>query len=940
MNILYVEDNPGDADLARRALRKSAPHFNLDLVGTQREALARLSEPEASRYDPVLTDMRLPNGDGLAILTHIRGRSLPLAVVLITGAGDEETAVAVLKAGADDYVVKRGDYLARLPLTLEDALHHYRAEAVRRTRPLRVLYAEHNATDVDLTRRHLAAHAPHIHLDVVGTAPEVLQRLPQTSEVRETSEVYYDLLLLDYRLPGLNALELLKELRQVRGLDVPVVLVTGRGDEEVALQALKLGAADYVPKNPGYLYQLPSVLENVFHRAQLAREQAALRESEARFRRLAENAQDLIYRYRFTPTPGFEYVSPAATTITGYTPEEHYADPDLGFKLVHPDDRPLLEKYFQGEGVFRQPITLRWVHKDGTVIWTEQRNVPIYDEAGNLVALEGIARDVTERVRAEEQVRSLATKLKAIARPARQMSALLNLDALVQQVVQSLQEITGCYNVNLFLRENDAVVFAAGRGGYVDGRPPLGYRLPLGQGIIGHVAQTGQPLPVPDVSQDPHYVAWEGLPHTRSELAVPVKRGDRVLGVIDMQSTELNAFDAADLEALGVLADQLAVALENTRLFEETQRRLAYLQALRNVDMAITASLDLRVTLDVLLDQVITQLHVDAAAVLLFNPHMHTLEYAAGRGFRTAALRHTSLRLGDGLAGRAALERQTVSISDLRLPIADLEGGQSEIGNLKSAIQQEGFVAYYGAPLVAKGQIKGVLEIFHRAPLVPAPEWLDFLEAMAAQTAIAIDNVELFESLQRANVELTLAYDTTLEGWALALELRDYETEGHTRRVADLTMRLARAMGVSDAELAHIHRGALLHDIGKMAISDTILLKPGPLTEDEWGVMRQHPVYAYKMLSPIAFLHRALDIPYCHHEKWDGTGYPRGLKGEQIPLAARIFAVVDVWDALLSARPYREAWPEEKVREYIQEQAGKHFDPQVVEVFLKTIERR
>jgi putative two-component system response regulator len=188
--------------------------------------------------------------------------------------------------------------------------------------------------------------------------------------------------------------------------------------------------------------------------------------------------------------------------------------------------------------------------------------------------------------------------------------------------------------------------------------------------------------------------------------------------------------------------------------------------------------------------------------------------------------------------------------------------------------------------------------------------------------------------LERANAELAEAYDTTLEGWSRALELRDQETDGHTRRVTEMTLRLARAMGLSEAERVHIRRGALLHDIGKMAIPDGILLKPGPLTPKEWSLMRHHPIYAHELLSPIRFLEPALDIPYCHHERWDGAGYPRGLKGEEIPLAARIFAVVDAWDALRSERPYHRALPEAEVRAQLQAQAGSHFDPAVVAAFL------
>ncbi|MBK8781620.1 MAG: HD domain-containing protein [Anaerolineales bacterium] len=183
--------------------------------------------------------------------------------------------------------------------------------------------------------------------------------------------------------------------------------------------------------------------------------------------------------------------------------------------------------------------------------------------------------------------------------------------------------------------------------------------------------------------------------------------------------------------------------------------------------------------------------------------------------------------------------------------------------------------------------------------------------------------------------ELTHAYDMTLEGWSRAMDLRDNETEGHTQRVTTMAVELASVMDISQADILHIRRGALLHDIGKMGVPDHILFKSDKLTSEDWILMRKHPELAYEMLAPITFLRPALNIPYCHHEKWDGTGYPRGLKGEEIPLAARIFSVADVWDALYYGRRYREGWSEKQVLDYIQEQSGKHFDPQVVEAFLK-----
>jgi putative nucleotidyltransferase with HDIG domain len=321
---------------------------------------------------------------------------------------------------------------------------------------------------------------------------------------------------------------------------------------------------------------------------------------------------------------------------------------------------------------------------------------------------------------------------------------------------------------------------------------------------------------------------------------------------------------------------------------------------------------------------------VDAADVLLLNPYTLTLEYAAGRGFRTRAVENARIRLGENFAGVAALEHRAVRLDN---PAQTQESPQ-----FAALWAGEGFAAYYAVPLVAKGQVKGVLEVFHRAPLAAERDWVSFLEALAGQAAIAIENAQLFDHLQHSNMDLVLAYDATIEGWARALDLRDKETEGHTRRVTVLTERLARTMGISEAEIVHIRRGAILHDIGKMAVPDNILLKPDKLTHEEWVIMSQHPQYALDMLVPITFLRPALDIPYRHHEKWDGSGYPHGLKGEQIPLAARVFAVIDVCDALSSDRPYRKAWSRAEMLEYIRSQAGAHFDPKIVDAFLALVE--
>ncbi|MBI4825376.1 MAG: PAS domain S-box protein [Nitrospirae bacterium] len=368
---------------------------------------------------------------------------------------------------------------------------------------------------------------------------------------------------------------------------------------------------------------------------------------------------------------------------------------------------------------------------------------------------------------------------------------------------------------------------------------------------------------------------------------------------------------------------------ERNRSEELVQRQLKRINALHSIDMAITSSIDLRVTLNIFLEQVITQLDLDAAAVLLLDEASMTLRYFASKGFRSAALKHANVRMGESYAGRAAKERHIISIPNLK--------DEPSAFKTSEHFSKEEFVTYFAVPLIAKGQVKGVLEIFKRTLFNADDEWLDFFNTVATQGAIAIDDATLFEDLKRSNVDLAIAYDSTIEGWARALDLRDKETEGHSRRVTEITISLARELGVKEEDIIHIKRGALLHDIGKMGIPDNILLKPGKLTDEEWRIMKNHPNLAHGMIYPVEYLRPALDIPFSHHEKWDGSGYPNGLKGNEIPLAARIFAIIDVWDALSSDRPYRKAWPKEKIIEYIRSESGIHFDPDIVETFLNLI---
>ena len=360
-------------------------------------------------------------------------------------------------------------------------------------------------------------------------------------------------------------------------------------------------------------------------------------------------------------------------------------------------------------------------------------------------------------------------------------------------------------------------------------------------------------------------------------------------------------------------------------------RQIQQFSALRSIDLAIASGLDLNLLLSMLLDQVTALLHIDAVSILLLNSKTNMLEFTAGKGFYSNSLQHTHLKLGEGYAGRVAVERKMLNIPDLTQNGAEF--------NRSPHFMQEHFLSYHGVPLMAKGRTLGVLELFHRSALHPDADWLDFLVMIAGQAAIAIDSGLMFKEVQRSNMELNLAYDATIEGLSRAMDLRDKRTEEHARRVTETTIGLAVRLGVGGSDLVHIRRGAILHDIGKVAIPDDILFKPGPLAEEEWEIMRRHPTIAVDLLSPVTYLAPALDIPHWHHEKWDGTGYPDGLNGNQIPFPARMFALVDVYDALISDRPYRSAWSKRDAVAYIESQSGKHFDPKIVPEFLDLIRK-
>lgn len=621
----------------------------------------------------------------------------------------------------------------------------------------------------------------------------------------------------------------------------------------------------------------------------------ALREAELKYRELVERLPVVVYTSELGAAGVWRYVSPQIESLLGFTPQEWMADPNLWYQQVHPDDRDRQEAleeqaYARGEAFDAE---YRILTRDGQEVWVRDTAHILPPREGELPIVQGVLVDISERKHAEG-----ASSLS-------RAQLLANLENTPNVAIQWYDESGKIQYWNPASESLYGWKSAEALGKTLGQLIHTLEEQAEFMRILHEVRETGKPFGPYEARIHRHEgsAGWV----LATTFSMPMGEGKTGFVCMDVDITERKQME------------------------DQIKRQLDHLKALRVIDMTITASADLRLSLQAILKQTISQLQVDAVDILLLNPTTHILEYADGMGFRTKGVERTTVRIGEGYAGRAALERRMVSIHALYESMESL--------SRRTLLEGENFSDYYGAPLIAKGEVKGVLEVFHRSPIQADQEWIDFLEALTGQAGLAIDNATLFQSLQRSNLELGMAYESTLEGWSAALDLRDKETEGHTVRVTDLTLQLAKQMGIKDKELAYIRRGALLHDIGKMGVPDRILLKPDNLTNEELEIMQRHPVYAYELLSRIEYLRPALNIPYCHHEKWDGSGYPRSLKGEEIPLEARIFAIVDVYDALTSDRPYRPAWTKEKALEHIRSLSGAHFDPKVVDAFLELLDQ-
>ncbi|MEX2533975.1 MAG: HD domain-containing phosphohydrolase [Trueperaceae bacterium] len=930
LRVLILEDNEDDTHLLLRSLRQNG--FEVDPVVANDESKYRAAIYED--LDLILADFSLPGFDAPRALEILNDSALDVPFIVVTGTVEEDEVVKCMRLGAADYLLK--DRLVRLGEAVSHALTARKMRGESRRAEVELAEAREQAQkDYDMLLGRLEALAQRVGLarnsasiyralfdfciEQTATDGIFVARYDEDSELR-TCVFSMNLANGKYeehdvsRLPPLP----LTDSPQSRAVIAGEVLITHElpevlkvvpsydvgGDEDDELEPLSSAAvplrvlgriigvfevqstkprafreADVVALTTAANYAAIA-LENVGLLARERELRLAAEDTERRYRELVEQASDAIIVFDGRGAllhanstafrmAGIAGKPPQEINVRDWMSPEDLAEHPLRYGNLEVGATLLSERRF------RRP--------DGSDLPVEINTKRLSEDT-----YQAIVRDVSERKLVEE--------------------ALLNEKNFSDTVINSLPGIFYLVDEDFGLVRWNANLTAV--TGYDDA-----------------AVEDLSPLEFFAAEQREYLAKYMRLVLNRGTGSVQAnlltKEGKSVPYAFSAVCLKMDGRKFVAGTGQDVSRQQEAEERER-KLNLELENRLARLSALHEIDMAITGSVDLRLTLNVVLDKVVRELSIDAGSIWIFEKPNQAFRCVVTRGLPETAGRRPEVRLGKGPLGRCGLERTVMRLGN----------GEIAENNLLLNGSRE-FTDYLALPLISKGQLQGVLEVFNTAEQSLDDDRLEFLEALGLQTAIAIDNVTMFQDLERSTVDLTLAYDATIEGWARALDMRDHETEGHSRRVTELTLLLARQMGVEGDDLAHFRRGALLHDIGKLGVPDAILTKPGPLTEDERNVMQRHAHRGYELLAPITFLRPAIEIPYCHHEAWDGSGYPRGLSGEEIPLAARIFAVADVFDALTSDRPYRRAWPRAKALDYLRERSGIQFDAQVIRAFLE-----
>ncbi|MBC7230731.1 MAG: GAF domain-containing protein [Actinobacteria bacterium] len=449
-----------------------------------------------------------------------------------------------------------------------------------------------------------------------------------------------------------------------------------------------------------------------------------------------------------------------------------------------------------------------------------------------------------------------------------------------------------------------------------------GLEVPLGYGIIGRVLEEREPLLLKDTDMEREFRQLLETRRIRSAVYSPLKWRDEIYGVALAGNQERDSLDDNDLNLISALSVQAALAVHNSRLYSDLEDRIGELHAIFEIDKAITSAIDLETVLQQIVQMSVGLMDAKISSIMLLDEESEELVIAAAQGLSESYIRKGPIKVGESIAGRVILEGRPIAVYDIRQDPRHAYAEQARM---------EGLCSLLSVPLNLKDRVIGVLNIYTDEPHAFTPHEINLFTSLASQAAIAIENARLFESLEEIYIEVITAM-------ASAIDARDAYTHGHSQRVTEYAVAIAEEMGLSPAEVDIIRNASILHDVGKIGIKEEILKKPGRLSEEERREMEYHPFIGTKILHSVRLLEPVMPLVYHHHERYDGTGYPDGLRGEEIPLGARIISVADAFESMTSDRPYRKAMPVEEAMAELRYNAGRQFDPRVVEVFSRLAE--
>lgn len=625
------------------------------------------------------------------------------------------------------------------------------------------------------------------------------------------------------------------------------------------------------------------------------------------------------------------FASEVLSQLLGLLPQPHRVIEDHLQWIYHEDQamvRRLFEQFLMGIVPF--DIEYRMVKEDSNAtIWVRDIAQLEYDNNDKPLRVHGIIMDITLQKQQNLSLQLQKERLSTLLHFSNAMRIVNNTKSMFDVLLDEASKMVDVKDcaVTLLSEDKRYFVFSATRGTY---NVLQDRHFSIHEGLNGRVYRKNEVVVTQNYSdENDRLQGIEAFNALGPVVLIPLRSESHLIGVLSVArlfEQQDNPFSTFEIETLTTIGEIAGSAMQRIILLDTLKERLDYIQALHNIDIEITKGSQLTETLKIALHEINNKFDIVAATALVYNDKDVTMKLVSHIGMEFHAHNVVFPLHHHAIIEKVATTKKSYFIENLH--------EQSHYA-LPEYLKQELFVSYVAFPMFANDKMVGMLELCCATTCTMTPEENEFVETIANHCAFAIEKDTLLRQLKQSNRELLHAYDATIKGWAHALILKDQETKEHSSRVTELTLEMARRCNVPDSDLIHVRRGALLHDIGKIGIPDHILQSTNTLSEEEWKLMKQHPVYAYEMLSEIAYLRPAIDIPYYHHEKWDGSGYPLGLKHTQIPLVARIFAVVDVYDALTSDRPYRKAWSKQAALDYIVSQKGLHFDPEVVNEFIK-----